>query len=98
MVAPSASGTRFQLDHEPAAGARSHVPRVDGEPVGEVEHRGGSAGQLASLVEPDRRADVALLAEGGTGGAERARHDQHVAGPSAAAARDALRAARAPSR
>src|SRR5207249_4895376 len=54
----------LELDDESAAGASRDVAGVDREPVGDVEHRRGSGGELATLVEPERRPDVALLAKG----------------------------------
>ena len=75
------------------ARAAGDVAGVDGEAVGEVEHRVRAARELAALAEPQRRADVALRAERGSGTAERAGDDEQVAGPRAGAARDALAAA-----
>ena len=68
-------------------------PASRGEAVGDVEHRVRGAGEAAALVEPQRRPRVPLPAEGRARGAERAGHDEQVAGLRARAAGDALGAA-----
>ena len=56
------------------------------------------AGELAPLVEPERRPHVAPLAEGGAAGAERARHDQRRRPAARRLGRERGPSARAPSR
>ena len=84
---------RVEVDHEPAAGAAGEVPGVDGEPVRDVEHRGRDAAEPEPLLDPDRRADVAPLAERRAGAPERAGDDDHVARTGAGPAGDARGAA-----
>ena len=64
-------------------GARGDVARVDGDAVRDVQHGRRRLGQATPLVEAQRRPDVAPLPERGTGCAERAADDEHVAGPRA---------------
>ena len=69
------------------------MPGVGRKTVGDVEHRVRPCGQRSSLGEPERRTHVLSAAEGRPGAAERAGDDEEIAGLSAAAAGDALRAA-----
>ena len=66
---------------------------VDAEPVRDVHQRVRVRGERAAFLEPQRRAHVAPLAERRAGGAERAGHDEHVAGPRPRAAGNARAAA-----
>src|ERR671936_2170663 len=95
VLKPGAGRERHavEVDDEAAARARGDVARVDGDAVGNVEHRGRVRSELAALVEPERRPDIALRAKGGASCAERPRHDEPVAGARAAAAWDTFRAA-----
>ena len=61
------------------AGAAGDVRDVDGESVGEIEHRVRSSRELQTLVDTKGRPDVALLAKGRAGAAERAGDDEQVA-------------------
>jgi hypothetical protein len=83
----------IELDHAADARAASDMTGILVDPVGEVEHRVGSTGQLLTLIDAERRTDEALLAEGGSGGAERPGDDEQVARYGARAARDPVRRA-----
>src|SRR5918912_3049317 len=58
-------GDAVEVDDEAAARPVCDMARVDGDAVGEVEHRRRVGGELAPLLEPKRRPDVPLLAKGG---------------------------------
>src|SRR5205807_1074033 len=95
VLEPGAGGERHavEVDDEAAAGSARDVLRVDGEAVGEVEHRGRARGQRASPGKRERGADVAVRPERGAGRAERAGDDEPVAGLRAASPGHALGAA-----
>src|SRR5206468_5381806 len=57
----------------------------------QVDQRTRATRQLASLLEADRRTDVALATEGGSRRAQRAGDDQDVARPGAGPSRYTLR-------
>src|SRR2546421_13072753 len=81
----------LELDDEPTAGAGRDVAGVDREPARDVEHRRGSGGELVTLLQPERRPDVALLAKGRTCSSERPGDHEPIARTGAAAAGNALR-------
>jgi hypothetical protein len=66
------------------------VAQVDGQAVGDVEQRVRVLRERPSLLDAQRRANVALGAKRGARRAQRPADDEHVARPSACAARDAV--------
>src|SRR5215475_5053337 len=80
----------LEVDDEAAPGAFGDVSGVVGKAVGEVDQRVGVARQLDPLLDPQRRANVALVAERRARGSERPRDHKAVAGPGAGAAGHSL--------
>ena len=77
---PVCERNALELDDAAHARAARDVAEVDREPVRDVHLRVRAARELASLVDPQRRPDVAAVAERGAGRAERAGDDERVAG------------------
>src|SRR5207244_7074127 len=83
----------LEVDREAAARARGDVTGVHCEPVGDVDQGVRDRGETAAVLQAQRRAGVAALAEGGAGSTQWARDDEEVAGLPAAPPGDAVRAA-----
>src|SRR5262245_720483 len=86
-------GNPLQVELDAAPGAARDVAGVDRQPVRDVGQRVRGCGKKPPLPQSQRRTCVAMLAESRTGRAERPGHDDQVARPRAAAARDAVGAA-----
>ncbi len=84
----------LQLDDEPAAGALGEALGVEGEAVGDVEHRVCDPRERHPLVQPDRRPCVATLSERRSRSPERPGDHEEVAGAGSRAARHAGGAAK----
>src|SRR5205085_12497080 len=70
----------LELDLDPATGPACEVSGVDGETVGDVEHRMGVRSELPSLGEPEGWPDEPAAAERCARRPEGAGDDQNVAG------------------
>src|SRR5581483_8019097 len=76
---PGRERDELEVDHAANARAPGEMTRVDGDAVGDVEHRVRDSGELATFVEPERRSRVRLPPECRAGCAERAGDDEDVA-------------------
>src|SRR5262245_5662148 len=82
----------LEVELDPAAGSGGEMAGVDRQAVRDIRERMGDLGETTALLEAERRARMALLAERGARCAERPGHDDEVSASRARSARHALRA------
>src|SRR4051812_5682220 len=80
-----------EVDHAAHPRATRELARVDGDPVGDVEHRVRGRPQAPALAEAQRGPQVGGAPERRARAAERARDDEQVTGPRARPPRDTRR-------